>query len=264
MTPPSAPNPLDLSTSPLALGCWGFADPDLWGNTGRSDAVAVIHAALDHGINLLDTAPGYGNGLSEEILGEALDGRRGQVLIATKVPDSAFSADGVRASLEASLRRLKTDWIDLLQIHWVGDEARFEEVIAAFESARDAGLVRACGVCNFGPRHLERLKACATGWVSNQLPYNLLWRAIEFEIQQRCVDEGLGILAYSPLQQGLLSGRYTTADDVPPGRARSRHFAGSRPLARHGEPGCEAETFRAIGEIRRIADEAGHPMPHLA
>lgn len=261
---PSPKIATELKQSPLALGCWGFSDPALWGDTAESEAIATIHAALDHGIKFLDTAPGYGAGLSEEIVGKAITGRRDGALVATKVAPDMFSADGVRESLETSLRRLRTDHVDLLQIHWAGEEERFAEVIEAFESARSAGMVRACGVCNFGPKHLEQLREFGTGWITNQLPYNLLWRAIEFEITPACVDMGLGILAYSPLQQGLLTGKYATTEDVPEGRARSRHFSGDRELSRHRGPGHEAATFKAIAEIKAIADEIGESMAHVS
>jgi aryl-alcohol dehydrogenase-like predicted oxidoreductase len=100
--------------------------------------------------------------------------------------------------------------------------------------------------------------------VTDQLPYSLLWRAIEYEIQPRCVDESIGILCYSPLMQGLVTGKYGSPDEVPEGRARTRHFSKDRPRARHGEPGCEAETFAAIERIRRISASVGQPMAAVA
>jgi myo-inositol catabolism protein IolS len=258
---PSPPSQL----SPLALGCWGFADGKLFGSTEEQQAIATVQAAVDHGMSALDTAPGYGSGRSEEIVGRALrGGRRDRAYIATKVSTANFSARGVRESCEASLRRLQTETIDLLQIHWAGADACFDEVIASFEALRDEGKIQACGVCNFGPAHLQRLRTVGHGWLTNQLPYNLLWRAIEFEIVELCQRDGLGILAYSPLQQGLLTDRWKHADEVPEGRSRSRHFRGNRPMGRHGGPGFEAETFAALEAIRSVAERAGRPMGHVA
>ncbi|MGD9100672.1 MAG: aldo/keto reductase, partial [Anaerolineae bacterium] len=96
------------------------------------------------------------------------------------------------------------------------------------------------------------------------LPYSLLWRAIEYQIRQKCIDEGLGILCYSPLAQGLLTGKFSSPDEVPVGRARTRHFSAQRPQVRHGEAGCEVQVFAAIEKMRRICDEMGQPMAKVA
>jgi aryl-alcohol dehydrogenase-like predicted oxidoreductase len=108
----------------------------------------------------------------------------------------------------------------------------------------------------------DLLKLCSIE--SDQLPYSLLWRAIEYEIQPKCVDEGLGILAYSPLAQGLLTGKFSSLEDVPEGRARTRLFSTDRPLARHGEAGCEAEVWRALERIGPICAGIGQPMTDVA
>lgn len=255
-------NPASLP--PLSLGCWAFAGGAPWGPADDAESIATIHRALDLGINSLDTAPAYGDGASEALVGRALAGRRDEARILTKVSTASFSAEGVRTSCEASLDRLRTDRIDLLQIHWVGNEDHFDDVIAAFHDLHDAGKILACGVCNFGPGHLSRLPADDRRWHTNQLPYNLLWRAIETEIVPLSRARHLGVLAYSPLQQGLLAGRFRTADDVPSGRTRSRHFRGDREGSRHGGPGFEAETFAAIDEIADIAARLGRPMSHVA
>lgn len=168
------------------------------------------------------------------------------------------------ASCEASLRRLQTDYIDLLQIHWLGTGAQLEDVIATMEKLRAAGKVRALGVCNFGPQSLARLRAAGTGWITNQLPYNLLWRAIEHDLVGACQRDALGILCYSPLLQGLLSGRFRTADDVPVGRTRTRHFRADRPMSRHGGPGCEVLTFATLDRLREISAALGHPLADVA
>lgn len=102
------------------------------------------------------------------------------------------------------------------------------------------------------------------GVEANQLPYSLLWRAIEYEIQQKCVDEGIGILCYSTLAQGLLTGKFSAPGEVPEGRARIRLFSSDRPQARHGEPGCEGAVFAAIEKIRTLCDEIDRPMANVA
>jgi aryl-alcohol dehydrogenase-like predicted oxidoreductase len=240
-----------------------LADEAAWGPQVESDSMATIRAALDVGINFFDTAEGYGAGESERVLGQALAGRRHEAVIATKVSRSNLSADEMRRACERSLRHLQTDYIDLYQIHWPSRTVPLEETIAALEKLREQGKVRAIGVCNFGVQDLSDLVKIGRA-ETNQLPYSLLWRAIEYEIQPRCVEAGLGILCYSPLVQGLLTGKFATPDDVPEGRTRTRLFSGDRPQARHGEAGCEAEAFAAIEGIRRISDEIGEPMAKVA
>lgn len=270
--PPSAhpcmnplPSPfLPRPISPLALGTWALAGDKMWGPQPEADSIATIHAALDAGVTLLDTAPAYGDGVAETIVGKALRGRRDQALIATKVSDPELTPARIVASCEASLRRLQTDCIDLLQIHWLLQPEQLEAAVGALEGLRAAGKVRALGVCNFGPQSLDRLRALGRGWITNQLPYNLLWRAIEFEIAPASRRDGLGILCYSPLHQGLLTGRFRHPDDVPDGRSRTRHFSSSRPLSRHGGEGCETLTFATIDRIRVIAAQLGQPMADVA
>lgn len=255
---------LPLPVSSLALGTWALAGDKFWGPQEDADSIATIHAALDHGVTLIDTAPAYGDGRSEEIVGRALRDRRDRALIATKVSEADMTPERAIAGCEASLRRLQVDGIDLLQIHWLGSGEQLEDVIAAMEKLRDAGKVRALGVCNFGPQSLARLRAAGSGWITNQLAYNLLWRAVEFEITDLCERDGLGILCYSPLAQGLLTGRWQSADEVPEGRTRTRHFRGDRPMSRHGGPGCEDLTFSTIDRLRAIAASVGQPLADVA
>jgi myo-inositol catabolism protein IolS len=253
----------DISISAIAMGCWALAGDATWGPQDRAESVATVHAALDAGVNLFDTAEGYGGGDSESALGQALLGCRHKAVIATKVGRANLSGDEVRSACEASLRRLRTDYLDLYQIHWPSRTVPLPQTMEALERLREQGKVRAIGVCNFGLQDLSDL--LAVGWTeTNQLPYSLLWRAIEQELRQRCVDVGIGILCYSTLAQGLLTGKFASAGDVPDGRARTRLFSGERPEARHGEAGCEAEVFAAIDKIRRICDEIRQPMANVA
>jgi aryl-alcohol dehydrogenase-like predicted oxidoreductase len=247
----------------VALGCWAFAGGRVWGPQDEAESIATVAAALDAGVNFFDTAEGYGDGASEEVLGRALAGRRHEAVIATKVSRRHLSGDDVQRACERSLRLLQTDYIDLYQIHWPSRTVPLDETMEALERLREQGKVRAIGVCNFGVGDLADL--AETGRVeTNQVPYSLLWRAIEYEIKGRCVDAGMGILPYSPLAQGLLTGKYGSPDEVPEGRARMRFFSGERPQARHGEPGCEAETFAAIERIRHVCDEIGKPMAQVS
>ncbi len=253
----------DIRVSEICMGCWALVGGDYWGRQEEADSLAAVRAALDAGINFFDTAEGYGAGLSEEILGKALAGRRREAVIATKVSRGHLSVDEIPKACEASLARLGTDRIDLYQIHWPSREVPLPETIGALQRLREAGKVRAVGVSNFGPGDMDDLLAAGRA-ESNQLPYSLLWRAIEFEIAPKCVAGEVGILSYSSLMQGLLTGKFKTADEVPEYRARTRHFSGDRPRARHGGPGCEQETFAAVERVRAIAGRAGRPMADVS
>ncbi|MGQ9504766.1 MAG: aldo/keto reductase [Thermogutta sp.] len=253
----------DWQVSRIAMGCWALSGDQTWGPQDEQEAIATIHAAIDAGINFFDNAELYGNGLAEEILGKALQGRRGSVIIASKFNWEHARRDEVIACCERSLRRLRTDYIDLYQIHWANWAVPFAETWEALQRLREQGKIRAIGVCNFGPKDLSAILEIGRP-STNQLPYGPLFRAIEFDIVPTCLAAGVGILCYSPLTIGLLTGKFTTADEVPAGRARTRHFSSRRPLTRHGEPGCEEETFHAIAEIGALARELGVTIPQLA
>jgi len=253
----------EIKVSTVAMGCWAIVGDATWGPQDERAAIAAIHAALDEGINLFDTAESYGDGYSEELLGRALQGRRDRAVIASKVSSEHLSRAALLAACEGSLRRLRTNYIDLYQVHWPSRTVPLAETMAAMAELRQQGKIRAIGVCNFASLDMDDLLALG-GCATNQLPYSLLARAIEYEVQPKCVAHGIGILPYSPLAQGLLTGKFASADEVPDGRARTRHFAGTRPQTRHGEAGCEAETFAAIARVREIAAGMAQPMASVS
>jgi aryl-alcohol dehydrogenase-like predicted oxidoreductase len=253
-----------LNVSVICQGTWSVATKDaFWDGQDRGDSLAAIRAGLDAGVNFFDTAPAYGNGESEEILGEALGSHRSEVIVATKVPPTDLEPDKLRQSCERSLRSLRTDYIDLYQIHWPSKTLPLEATWRTLEALQREGKVRHIGVSNFGTSFLgEQLRLGRAE--SNQLPYSLLWRAVEFDIQPLCAANEMSLLCYSPLAQGLLTGKFLTADEVPEKRARTRLFSSSRKMTRHGEAGCEQDTFAALAEIRRVSDELGQPMGRVA
>jgi myo-inositol catabolism protein IolS len=253
----------DLRVSVIAMGSWALAGDMAWGDQSERDSLDAARAAVEAGITFFDTAPAYGDGLSEQRLGQGLEGLRQRVVLATKIgPDSLRSA-GVISSVERSLVHLRTDYIDLLQIHWPSRQVPVAETLEALSALKRQGKIRHVGVSNFGPRDLASALEVAVP-VSNQLPYSLLARAIEYEIVPACVRANVGVLCYSPLLWGLLAGTYASADEVPEGRARSRHFSPARKLIRHQEAGCERETFEAIGAIRELAARLGVSMSDLS
>ena len=242
--------------SRIILGCWAFAGGANWGHQDESDSIETIHAALDLGINTLDTALVYGNGLSQKIVGKAIRDRRSEVVIYDKIPQARLGYDDAIATVEECLSNLGIETIDVIQIHWSNPDIPMEETIRAIEKLKSDGKIRYFGVCNFGPKQMESLLRYAKP-ISNQVAYSLIARAIEFDIQPLCHSQSIDILAYSPLMQGLLTGKYRTVEDVPAGRMRTRHFSGERSDARHGGPGYEEQTFKAIGDFVRICEREG-------
>ncbi len=245
-----------LNVSVISFGAWQIGDPEFWGDDPQADPDGVVGAAIDEGINLFDTAELYGNGRSEEVLGKALRGRREQVFIASKAATQHCNADDLREACENSLRRLGTDRIDLYQVHWPLPSRFNEVIIPVLERLRIEGKIREIGVSNFGPRDIEAWMDSGTA-VSDQIGYNLLFRSPEYEMIPACRRHHLGVLAYMPLMQGLLSGRYSDLDSIPMKRRRSRHFSGVREGTRHEEEGHE-RVLRATLEALLDFSEAIH------
>jgi len=206
---PSTP----LKVSRVALGTWAMGGW-MWGGTDHRESIATIHAALTRGINLIDTAPVYGFGVSEEIVGAALEGIRDQVVIATKTGvewrDGKVYRNASRArimqEIDDSLRRLRTDYIDIYQVHWPDPLVPMEETADAMRSLYEQGKIRAIGVSNFSVEQMERFRQVAPLHVL-QSPYNLFERAIEAEILPYCRANNIVTLGYGALCRGLLSGR---------------------------------------------------------
>ena len=188
----------------------------MWGGTDEEESVKTIHAAVEGGINLIDTAPAYGFGRSEEIVGRAIADRnlRSRVVIATKTglewkDGKVFrnaSRDRILLEIGASLRRLKTDYIDIYQVHWPDPLVAIEETAEAMQTLLDRGKIRAIGVSNFSVAQIERFRRIAKLHVV-QPPYNLFEREIEKELLPYCRQSGLATLTYGALCRGLLSGR---------------------------------------------------------
>lgn len=206
----------ELMVSPVGLGTWAIGG-DYFGEVEEQRAIAAIQAALDSGINLVDTAPGYGqHSRAEQIVGKALKGRREQAVVCTKVGVQhegdeyihCLKRDSMFAELDASLARLGVDVIDLYQIHWPDPATPLEEALETLYQIGRSGKVRYLGVSNFTVEQLRQAMSIA-GIVSCQPPYSLLDRASEQEILPFCQENGLGTLTYGSLSGGLLTGRYT-------------------------------------------------------
>jgi aryl-alcohol dehydrogenase-like predicted oxidoreductase len=210
---------LELTT--VGLGTWALGGSGwkyAWGPQDDADSVATILRALDLGINWIDTAAVYGFGHSEEVVGRALKGRRESVILATKCGRTwehgnpniipRLNKQSIEAEIEASLRRLRTDRIDLYQIHWPDPDSDIEEAWEAIARAVKEGKIRFAGVSNFSRTQMERLQKIHP-IASLQPPYSMLRRDVEEELLGWCADNGIGVVAYSPMQNGLLAGRFT-------------------------------------------------------
>jgi aryl-alcohol dehydrogenase-like predicted oxidoreductase len=262
-----------IDVSMISLGCWPFAGDSFWGPQDDSDSIATVSAALDAGVNFMDTAEGYGYGRSEEVLGKALKGKRDKAVIATKINADwdpvapHMSREGVFFAAEQSLKRLQSDYIDLYYIHWPSDDRPLEETLDAMMELKKQGKIRAAGICNFGLKNLDKLSAYTEQnfVVVHQLPYSLLWRAIEDGIKEETLKQNMGIVCYSPLSQGLLTGLYTDLETTPDYIKVTRFFHHSRSKASgHGENGCEEALYTAISELKAIAKDLGLSMPEMA
>jgi aryl-alcohol dehydrogenase-like predicted oxidoreductase len=202
-----------LKVSRVALGTWAMGGW-MWGGTDQQESVATIHAALDQGINLIDTAPVYGFGVSEEIVGAALEGIRSRAVIATKTGlewhDGKVYRNATRARImqevDDSLRRLRTDYIDIYQVHWPDPLVPVEETAEAMRSLYELGKIRAIGVSNFSVDQMARFRQVAPLHVL-QPPYNLFERAIETDVLPYCRANDIATFGYGALCRGLLSGR---------------------------------------------------------
>jgi len=204
-----------LNVSRVALGTWAIGGW-MWGGTNEAESIATIRAAVEHGINVIDTAPAYGFGRSEEIVGKALaeGGLRSRVLIATKVglewKDGNVFRNASRArimrEIEDSLRRLRTDHIDIYQVHWPDPLVAIEETAEAMRALFEQGKIRAIGVSNFSVDQMQQFRRVAPLHVL-QPPYNLFERAIEADVLPYCRKNGIATFGYGALCRGLLSGR---------------------------------------------------------
>lgn len=255
----------NLEVSVITMGCWAIAGDRLWGPQDEAEAIGALHAAVEVGINFFDSAEGYGAGRSEELIGKAFKGSlRDKVIVATKVAQNHLRPADLRAACENSLRNLGMDTIDVYYIHWPNWDIPLADTLGEMQRLKDEGKIRFVGCSNFGPRDLTEILALEHVEI-NQLAYNLLFRAIEYEIVPLCVAQQVSIAPYSPLQHGILTGKFATLDDIPDERARTRHFAAThRSMTRHGCPGAEAETAAALTAIRAICDAAGLPMAQVA
>ena len=269
-----------LELSVLGTGCWAFGGGEYWGAQNQADVNKVVHASVDLGINYFDTAEAYNEGRSESSLGNAIKGlARDKLIIGTKVSPSNCYKNSLMEHCESSLNRLRTDHIDLYMIHWpihphsikhftkdpqlIESPPAIEEAIEALRILKKQGKIREFGISNFSRNRLNELPLDEIA--VNELPYNLLCRAIEYDTLPFCQGKGIGVIGYMALLQGILADIYPSLNDVPSWQRRTRHFNAERTKeSRHGEMGFETETNEALVQIRSLCQEAGLTMPEVA
>ncbi len=244
----------DMEVSVVCCGTMAMGPHHTYGERPDDAAsAAAVHAALSAGINFFDTAEAYGDGYAEETLGAALADTREQPVVATKASREHLGRSELARACEGSLRRLQRERIDLYQVHWASREVPLEETVSALEGLQAEGKVRTWGVSNFGRRDLPAVLELAAP-VSNQVPYSLLWRAIEHHILALCASNDVSVLCYSPLAQGILTGKFARAADVPAPRLRPRYCQGDR----------TGPAFGVVAELRRVSAEIGEAMADIA
>jgi aryl-alcohol dehydrogenase-like predicted oxidoreductase len=259
-----------VKVSPLCLGAMMFG---AWGNPDHDDSVKIIHRALDAGIKFIDTADVYSAGESEEILAKALaGGKRDEVVLASKVhfpmgddPNrQGNSRRWIMREVDDSLRRLRTDWIDLYQIHRPDLDTDVDETLGALTDLVRLGKIRYLGTSTFPAQAIVEAQWVAERrsrerFVSEQPPYSILVRGIEADVLPVCQQYGLGVLTWSPLAGGWLSGRYRKDQDVPTSH-RAERIPQRYDMALPGNQ----RKLEAADRLAQLAEKAGIPLVHLA
>jgi myo-inositol catabolism protein IolS len=248
-----------LNISSIIMGTWQ-AGKEMWTGIDDTQTTAAIRTAYESGITTFDTAEAYGKGHSERILGQALADVRDRVVLATKVFANHLKFDQAINACHGSLQNLKTDWIDLYQIHWPSgsfgaQKVPIEETMAAMNALKEQGKIRAIGVSNFSRAQLE--EAARYGSIDSlQPPYSLFWRQVEKDAMPYCFENNISILAYSPMAQGLLTGKFGPDHEFEKGdhRAKNKLF----------QPKNLKHVHQALDRLQPMAKELGVSMGQLA
>ncbi len=260
----------DLHLTPIGLGTWAMGGGDWkfgWGDQDDAASIASVHQALDAGVNWIDTAAIYGHGHAERVVGKAIQDRRDDVLIATKCGrvwegesreiGKSLRRESVHREVDVSLQRLGIDCIDLYQIHWPEPDEQIEEGWGAVAELVEAGKIRYAGVSNFNMEQLKRIQPIHPV-TSLQPPYSMLRREVEEEILPYCRENQIGIVAYSPMQAGLLTGRFSKerVQNLP-----ANDWRKANPF--FTSPQLEAN-LSIIEQLRPVAAQMEITLPQLA
>jgi myo-inositol catabolism protein IolS len=247
-----------LDISAITMGTWAMGGGEWWGSDHDDKRyVDTLKFGFDNGINIIDTDMGYGaDGHSEEIVGQALRGRRDKVYVVSKATADFLTAEKAEKTVQDSLKRMGTDYIDIYFIHWPDPEISVASNMEAMEKLRDKGLIKYIGVSNFTTRHMDIARTAGTIDVF-QPPYSLFWRNIEKELLPYCIKNSIGVMTYSSLAMGLLSGTYTEELNLEEGDIRKTMV----PLFQ-GETYMKA--LKAVEKIRIFAARHGVTVAQAA
>jgi myo-inositol catabolism protein IolS len=249
----------EVKISPIIMGTWQ-AGKDMWVGIDDSQTIKALRGAFETGITTIDTAEYYGHGHSERVIGEALADVRDQLVYATKVFPNHLKYDQVVAACHLSLKNLKTEYLDLYQIHWPAgswgtEHVPIEETMRALNDLKEQGKIRAIGVSNFSRAQLE--EAAGFGRIDSlQPPYSLFWRQVEKDARPYCVENNITVMAYSSMAQGLLTGKFGINHKFAQGDHRSRNklFKGEN----------YQRVQQALARLRPIAERNGISLGQLA
>lgn len=243
-----------VEVSVIGLGTWPMGG-EWWGGSDDEESIRTIHRALDLGINLIDTAEGYGRGHSEEVVGRGLVGRRHEAVIADKIAPNHLEPVGIRQAFADSCKRLQTDYIDVYYIHWPNIDIPVAPAMEELEKMRQEGKIRAIGVSNFTPDEMDEARQYGRIDVL-QPPYNMFWRFIEKGELPYCREKGIGVMTYSSLAQGLLTGALTSETKFAEGDAR--------PTTVLFQPEHYARSLNAVDDLKAVAAKHGKTIAQLA
>lgn len=265
---------IDEKLSVIGFGSWGISGPEFWEGTSDESSIRTIHRAIEYGVNFFDVAPVYGFGHAEEVLGKAVKGFRNQVFIATKCGliwddekriTNNLKPESIFKEIEDSLRRLQTDYIDLYQLHWPDPNTDIEETMDAMLELKKSGKIRYIGLSNFSIAEAKRAMQKAE-ISSMQGLYNMLERnaesyhnipleyRTESEILPFCIENGLAFFPYSPLLQGLLTGKFTGNESFEDVRAANPNLSGER----------FKKFINVVKRLNVIADKINKPLSQIA
>ena len=243
-----------VSVSQIGLGTWGMSGA-FWGAADDEESIRVIRRALELGITLIDTAEVYGAGHAEEVVGRALVGLRDKAIIASKVSPANLDPAALVPALEGSMRRMKTDYVDVYFVHWPNPNFPIGPTMEALEKLRQKGTIKSVGVSNFTPQGIEEAGRYSKIDVV-QPPYNMLWREAEAELLPYCRQHNIGVMPYSGLAQGLLTGTLSRQTQFVEGDQRRTTVL--------FQPGIYEKALDAVDELRAIAAKYGKSVPQLA
>ena len=252
----------DLEVSKICIGAWQWGGQ--WGEYDIKEIEKIIDIAIENGVNFLDTARAYGE--SENIIGKVLEGKRDKFIIATKGGGKTFDYKTLKEQLEGSLKRLKTDYVDLYQIHWPKlkhrwgvdmTEKDYEDITESMIKLKKEGLIRWAGVSNFRAHHLKNFPNEAFSVIiSNQVPYSILWRCYDFDgTTDFCKEKGISYLAYSPLGEGILTGRFNKETEIKE-KIRKNNVLFTEPIF--------SKALQVVEELKKIAEEKGMSLTQLS